>query len=175
MRGKTIHSDGRNIILKVLKFFDDEKSNKRMSYPLDKVIQRTCAANGPSTSTASPSANTELTEPRLSTPGKKRKRATKKRTLDNFDLVALRNIVNSFYTVKKEIPTLRKILTAANRDINFLGEKGTLRKILIDELGYKFKKCKNARTILIQKPDIAAWRVFANCNNYTTYRSNTTH
>ncbi|KAL4703054.1 hypothetical protein ACJJTC_009736 [Scirpophaga incertulas] len=27
-----------------------------------------------------------------------------------------------------------------------------------DKLGYKFKKCKNARTVLIQKPDIAAWR-----------------
>ncbi|PZC74286.1 hypothetical protein B5X24_HaOG200819 [Helicoverpa armigera] len=37
----------------------------------------------------------------------------------SFDLVALRNIVNSFYTVKKEIPTLKKLLAAAKRDLNF--------------------------------------------------------
>lgn len=33
-----------------------------------------------------------------------------------------------------------------------------MRLILKDHLGYKFKKCKNARLVLIHKPDIAAWR-----------------
>lgn len=40
----------------------------------------------------------------------------------------------------------------------FTGERTTLRLILKNQLGYKFKKCKNARLVLIQKPDIAAWR-----------------
>ncbi|CAG4968931.1 unnamed protein product [Parnassius apollo] len=58
-------------------------------------------------------------ELKLSTPGKKRKQSSKKIELDNFDQCALRNLVNSFYTVRKEIPTLKKILTAAKADLNF--------------------------------------------------------
>lgn len=42
--------------------------------------------------------------------------------------------------------------------MSFSGERTTLRLILVKQLGYKFKKCKNARVVLTQKPDIAAWR-----------------
>lgn len=38
----------------------------------------------------------------------------------------------------------------------FTGHRTTLRLILKNQLGYKFKKCKNA--VLVHKPDIAAWR-----------------
>ncbi|CAB3261872.1 unnamed protein product [Arctia plantaginis] len=108
--------------------------------PVDKVIKRTCAATGiskrtlmkikneakvvrqndspvPSTSSVSDSGPTPI--PKLSTPGKKRRSSAKKIELDNFDLCALRNIVNSFYTVRKEVPTLKKILAAAKKDLNF--------------------------------------------------------
>ncbi|CAG5057121.1 unnamed protein product [Parnassius apollo] len=58
-------------------------------------------------------------ELKLSTPGEKKETELKKIELDNFDLCALRNLVNSFYTVRKESPTLKKILTAAKADLNF--------------------------------------------------------
>ncbi|XP_041974434.1 uncharacterized protein LOC121729854 [Aricia agestis] len=148
------------------------KINRKFLIPVDQPINRTCAATGISKSTLlrikkqvkseSPVPSTSGTSTSApaqpSTPGKKRKPSSKKIALDNFDLVALRNTVNSFYTVRKEVPTLKKILAAAKRDLNFPGERTTLRLILREQLGYKFKKCKNARLVLIQKPDIAAWR-----------------
>lgn len=165
--GKTIHSRERELILKVLAFFEREKEmsklvipidptqnsqaarerekiNKKFIIPVDQVIARTCAATGISKSTlmrikkearhaaaqqpeTAPTPGTSTsglasTVPvKLSTPGKKRKPSSQKIILDNFDLCALRNIVNSFYTVKKEIPTLKKILAVAKRDLNFRG------------------------------------------------------
>lgn len=149
MGGKTIHSQTRTLALKVLKFFEDEKSNKKFIIPVDQALKRACAATGMSKATLMrikneakkvlpisqnqndddtvvseprPSTSAARQEPKLSTPGKKRKQSSKKIELDNFDLCALRNIVNSFYTVRKEIPTLKKILAAAKADLNFPGK-----------------------------------------------------
>lgn len=123
------------------KSYEHVKVNKKFMIPVDQPINRTCAATGISKSTLirikkqvkpvtpsilpvpSTSTSAQLpgpsTEP--STPGKKRK-SRKRINLDNFDLVALRNLINSFYTVKKEVPTLKKILAAAKKDLNFPGK-----------------------------------------------------
>lgn len=207
--GKTIHSEGRNLVLKVLQFFENEKKNGRVCIPVDQADNRTCAATGisrstltrikqeakracvppprsspdtsPSTSTSSMSNSTStapststvsrtdtypspstrnnpMREVNLSTPGKKRKTSKNKIVVDDFDICSIRNIINSFYIVKKEVPTLKKILAAAKRDLNFQGGRTFLRNILVNQLGYIFKKCKNARSVLVQKPDIAASR-----------------
>ncbi|KAF9422063.1 hypothetical protein HW555_002084 [Spodoptera exigua] len=159
MGGKTLHSQARTLALKVLKYFEDEKSNKTYLIPVDKALKRACAATGISKATLLRIKNeAKKTDTQTINPRKKKKQRTNKIELDGFDLCALRNIVDSFYTVRKEIPTLKKILAVAKADINFPGEKTTLRRILVNYLGYKFKKCKNARRVLMQKPDIAAWR-----------------
>ncbi|KAL4718754.1 hypothetical protein ACJJTC_001897 [Scirpophaga incertulas] len=44
--GKTIHSEERTLILKVLKFFESEKANKQYIIPVDQVVKRTWAATG---------------------------------------------------------------------------------------------------------------------------------
>lgn len=143
--GKTIHSEARTFILRVLTFFENEKANRGFVIPVDQAIKRACAATGvskrtlmkikneakiaaqavssePSTSMAASSSIISRPIPKLSTPGKNRKPSTKKIELDSFDLNALRNIINSFYTIRKEIPTLKKILVAAKRDLNFPGK-----------------------------------------------------
>lgn len=111
---------------------EHEKINKQFMIPLDRPINRTCAATGISKSTLMrikkqvklteppsspvPSTSTSAPIPGPSTPGKKRQPSKKKINLDSFDLAALRNLVNSFYTVRKEVPTLKKILAAAKKD-----------------------------------------------------------
>ncbi|KAL4708878.1 hypothetical protein ACJJTC_003960 [Scirpophaga incertulas] len=127
-QGKTIHSEARTLILKVLTFFENEKANKRFMIPVDQAIKRACAATGVSKRTlmkikneskivqqndppvpcTSVSGSVQKPIPKLSTPGKKRRTSAKKVELDNFDLCALRNIVNSFYIVRKEVPDLEK-------------------------------------------------------------------
>lgn len=62
-------------------------------------------------------------------PGKKRKRYKKKIDLDNLDLCTISSLVESFYTTRKEIPTLKKILRIAKQDLNFPGQKDALRNI----------------------------------------------
>ncbi|VVC99657.1 unnamed protein product [Leptidea sinapis] len=61
----------------------------------------------------------------LSTPGKKRKGG--KKTLNRFDLKLIRNKINEFYTVRKEIPTVIKLLQILREEINFNGERESLR------------------------------------------------
>ncbi|XP_045486262.1 uncharacterized protein LOC110995872 [Pieris rapae] len=165
MTGKPLHSGERILVLKVLEFFENEKRNKQtcMATGISKTtlmrikneakrLQNTSPTPGTSTS------STPISEVKLSTPGKKRKPKFNRIQLDSFDECALRNIVNSFYTVRKEIPTLNKILSVAKRDLNFQGQKTYLRKVLVDKLGYEFKKFKDKRHFLTQKPDIRAWR-----------------
>lgn len=63
----------------------------------------------------------------FSTPGKKRKGGKKKINLDSFDLEVIRNKVKEFYTVRKEIPTVNKLLRVLKEDIDFNGGRESLR------------------------------------------------
>lgn len=91
------------------------------------------------------------------TPGKKRPHKPTVSNLDSFDIDAIKNKITEFYTVKKEVPTLRSLLAELRTSINFLGCKETLRRILIAN-GYEFQKNQNERYVLMERYDIAAWR-----------------
>lgn len=77
--------------------------------------------------------------------------------LDDFDKCAIRNKIHSFYAVRKQMPTLRKLTAELKVDINFQGNYVTLGKV-INNLGFKYKKLRSKRTLLIERTDIAAWR-----------------
>lgn len=64
----------------------------------------------------------------MKTPPKAKRR--RKEYFDGFSLTGLKNIIHSMYTVRKEIPTMRKILAAAKTDLNYTGSETTLRKII---------------------------------------------
>ena len=55
--------------------------------------------------------------------------------------------MSNFYSVKKEVPTLKSVLLQLKEDIGFKGEKEYLRKLL-KEIGFKFKKCKNIYSLI---------------------------
>ena len=61
------------------------------------------------------------------------------------------------YTVRKEVPTLGKLLAELRIDINFSGGRTTLWKI-IRQIGFRFKKCGSKRKLLMERYDIVAWR-----------------
>ncbi|XP_061717351.1 uncharacterized protein LOC133530573 [Cydia pomonella] len=91
------------------------------------------------------------------TPGKKRPRPPTVSNLDNFDVSAIRNKINEFYCVKKQVPTLRALHADLKESIGFSGCCETLRKIL-HENGFEFKKNKEERSILMEKFEISGWR-----------------
>lgn len=92
----------------------------------------------------------------MSTPGKMRMKAPLI-SVDDMDKCILRRKIMEFYTVQKEMPTLNKLLKVAREEINFLGSRETLRKIIRD-MGFRFRKCRNDRCVLIERNDIVAWR-----------------
>lgn len=78
----------------------------------------------------------EATSSKIVTPGKKRKRLETKCNLDDFDLGVVRRKIQQFYTIKKEIPTLPKLLVELKNDIQFDGSRETLRKIILRLVSY---------------------------------------
>lgn len=173
----TICGPERTMILKILHFFEEEKKGG-ITIPIKAVEKRVCAATGisrrtltrikleeeneiakrrrlevenepqPSTSSEAPTESVKL-----STPGKKRIQK-KKLEIDDFMISAIKTKIESFYTVNKEVPSLKKLLAAVKRDLNFPGQRETLRKILTEQLGFRFKKCANKGTVLIERPEI---------------------
>lgn len=75
--------------------------------------------------------------------------------VDNFDISAIGNIVNSIYDVCKQVPTLNKILATAKQDLHFKGSRTTLGCILKKKLGYRFKKCRQNKSV-IERDNIKA-------------------
>lgn len=94
---------------------------------------------------------------KIVTPGKSRNRKKVIDALDDFDRCAIRHIIQSFYVVKKEIPTINKLWLQLKTDIDFKYGRTLLRKIL-KTMGYRCKKCQSKRKVLIERSDIAAWR-----------------
>lgn len=90
---------------------------------------------------------------KFGTPAKRRKGRPRKE-LDNFDKCAVRQKIQFFYTVRKEVPTLSKLLATLRKDINYDGSREHLRQLL-KAIGFKYKKCQSSRKALLEKSNIA--------------------
>lgn len=77
--------------------------------------------------------------------------------IDSMDKEIIRREFLKYYQVYKEIPSLKKLHNFCKAEIQFQGCKETLWKIILS-LGFKFQKCKNTRSILVEKPDIVTKR-----------------
>ncbi|CAH2097728.1 unnamed protein product [Euphydryas editha] len=80
---------------------------------------------------------------KISTPGKSRPHE-KRVKLDDFDLCSIRHKVHEFYAVRKEVPTLTKLLNDLKVDINFNGSRTSLWRIM-QSIGFFFFKNAKAR------------------------------
>lgn len=151
---EAIDGQAKEVIYRVIKFFESEKQNRGYAFPVENVVKRACAATGLSESTIKrikrDGIRAEATQTKMMGPKKKRIRKTKVQ-LDYFQLCALRGIVNS-YSIRKEVPTLGKILAAARNELNYTGGKESLRLILLNKLGIKFKKCEKKNKKLPEQP-----------------------
>ena len=112
----------REMVYNVYKYFSTEKINNGPIHDFSKAVQRTVEATKLSKSTihriwkeAKESEESVLSE-------KKRKRSKPVTHLDDFDQCALRRTVLNFY-IRKEIPTLDKILLEFKENIGFSRSK----------------------------------------------------
>ncbi|KAL4708819.1 hypothetical protein ACJJTC_011783 [Scirpophaga incertulas] len=60
---------------------------------------------------------------KIVTPGKNRKTREDKIIMDDFDVGVLRRKNHEFYTMKKEIPTIKKLHTVLKEEIEFKGSR----------------------------------------------------
>ncbi|XP_028040822.1 uncharacterized protein LOC114250923 [Bombyx mandarina] len=148
---KVVKSAGREIILKVKEFCEAEQKNQGVLIPINNVRKRVAVMTGVSEKTVSRITQegkvAASTSKRIVTPGKSRLRA-KKIDLDGFDLCSIRHKIHQFYTVKKELPTLNKLLAVLKEDIGFEGSRATLHRIL-QIIGFKYKRCQSKSKLLI--------------------------
>lgn len=77
--------------------------------------------------------------------------------MDNFDIGVLRRKIHEFYTFKKEIPTVNKLLQVLREEIGFTGSREILRQH-IKMIGFRFRKTISNRKVLMERNDITAWR-----------------
>lgn len=171
---KTICDGERNLILKVMQFFENEKRNKSV-LPFDQAIKRTIAATGVSKRTlmnikkeyrkiTSSSVLSDMSEKSINSEGQVvedcapiarkfcQSLPRKKIEIDNSMIRAIRGIVKEMSVVKKEVPTLKKVFDIAKRDFNFPGHHETLRTIMIHKLGFKLKKFnRNKKSLVFKK------------------------
>lgn len=159
-KGKTIHSEARNIVGHIIQECDNESRNGRLTYSLDQANLRAANYTGISVRTVSRIRKDISTAPdtSLSTPGKHRKRPEERNvTCDDFDRRVIRDVIEDFYLVQKRVPTCPKLLAAIRDKIDFPWGVHTLRRIL-KEMGFKWKKCGDKRKILVERPNIVHWR-----------------
>lgn len=162
LKGKVLHSQTREVVSNVLRFMEEEAKQGSCIIPISKAQQRTSAAVGIGERTVrkirSEEKRLEGQNSSFSTPNKKRHRKCAITGLDDFDLCVVRRTVYDFYKVENQLPTVVNLLQTLRHKIDFKGGKTSLRKVLL-QLGFKWRKTKTNRKILIEKNDIRDKRI----------------
>lgn len=155
-----MHSEAREVIRRVIEKCDEEARTGQLRHVLSQRNARVQDYTGVSVFTVTKirkEAN-EAGESTLITPGKKRPYSEdKKFHMDDFDRRVVRDTIREFYLVRKQVPTVSKLLVAIKEKIDFHWGRETLRHLL-HEMGFNFQRCKKMRQILIERPDIVNWR-----------------
>lgn len=162
IKGKKLHSQTKEVINNVLTFMKTEAA-EGITIGLEKVQERVKKATGVSRSSIQRiSAEAKKIESgqivSFETPDKKR--TTKKRVLDidEFDECVVRRTVYGFYITEKRVPTVDSLRRKLAELIGFTGGNTTLRALL-RRLGFRWKKTRTNRCVLIEKPDIRQKRI----------------
>ncbi|KAJ4437514.1 hypothetical protein ANN_17659 [Periplaneta americana] len=97
---RTIHSEGCEIIRKVIEYCDAEKYSGTFKYSIENATKHAAALTGKSESTIykirKESKLVDIAGHKLQSSGKKRKYSSKKIDLDDFDLCRIRETVHNY-------------------------------------------------------------------------------
>lgn len=112
IKGKVIHSQGREIIANIIKFMKQEAEHDAPIIPLANFKQRVIAATKISVSSyrriLKESADIDSgAVASFSTPHKMRPRKSPKASLHSGEIETIRTIVHEFYIMEKRRPTLK--------------------------------------------------------------------
>ena len=158
--GRTIHSEARNIVSRVIKKCDEEAKQGQLIHLLRQSTKRASDYAGVSekTITRIRKESIESGGRQLSSPGKKRpRRPEKKFHCSEENRTIIRNIIYEFYVENETVPPAEKLLDAIRERIDFPWRTDTLYKLL-KNMGFKYVYSNSRNKILIEKPSIVTWR-----------------
>ena len=86
-----------------------------------------------------------------------RKPRSDKIVVDDFDRCVIRRTINNMLVSRKTLPTVNAILNEIRspNSIEFKGKK-TVLKVILKEMGFRWRKCTDNRTLLMERSDIVA-------------------
>uniref|UniRef100_A0A0P4W325 Tc1-like transposase DDE domain-containing protein n=1 Tax=Scylla olivacea TaxID=85551 RepID=A0A0P4W325_SCYOL len=156
-----LHSQARELVFRVNRYFIQEKANREPLLPLTQARKRTAHATGVSEATVKRICSKDnricdtvpQNTPVFTSP--KKTRSAFVTNLDDFDKCVVRRTILGFY-VRKEIPTLHKVKEELREKIEFRGSHESLRKI-IREIGFRYKRV-DGRKFLMERSDVQAAR-----------------
>lgn len=163
LRGRVINSQSREIIANVIEFMRREGNFNSPSIPFKNVNDRVAAATGVSKNTVVRISgekkridNREISE--FSSPRKTIKKPKTVNDIDEADKGILKRIILFMLISENIVPTLKTILTKFREATGYKGSYESLRKI-IKSLGFRWRKTKTNRKILMERFDIQKLRL----------------
>lgn len=159
--GRPLRGQAREIVYNVAQYFKELKEQHNLQNA--NILFMTSRATGVSVSTVTKilkegkeaAARSILT---FSTPTGKKAPRKKRIEVDSLTDCSIRQKIHSFYVVKKEIPTIGKLLSDLKEDGVIDCEREFLRQ-RIKKLGFSWKTCQSKRKLLIERSDISVWRL----------------
>lgn len=160
-KGRILHSQAREIVFNVFKYFDGIQPKLTKATVFEKVHEATKVA--PRTVerivAEAKRLGNNFVDPTFVSPKKVINRQKPVCNLDDFDLDALRRLINNYHIINKSHITVRKLMEEMNSaGIHFNGSSRSLRKIL-HKIGFAWKKIEDNRNILIERHDIRLLRI----------------
>jgi len=153
-RGSILSSGERKIILTVFGNLLAESTSS-----LREVAERTAALTGTSRATVE-RIRKEANEGKLTTPGKKRPRATgaksRMKKSSDFTMIGIRRIVHDMFRQNRP-PTLASITEKINEDDSLPAmSRATVHRYITD-LGFVYER-RTRRSVFIERDDLVIWR-----------------
>ena len=145
----------KNIIINVIKYFEDEKERHgKQKFRPNVVMQKAAQATGVPLRTLQRLSNANSESKKIKS--KKAKLSREKfGKLDDFDLGVIRRLIHQFY-LRNESPTLDKILNELKEKMDFPYGRSHLHKLL-KKMGFSFK-FRGKERLIYEISDIIAWR-----------------
>lgn len=161
-RGKTIQSEAREVVRRVIEVCDREFANGRILFSLHEGTRRAANYTGFSERTISRIRRecNKTEEKKSPTSGEQQTPPvpTDSEVWDNCDTRTVRNALMDFYLVHNVIPTSSRLLAGINGKTSVSWGINTLRNMLKD-MGFKWKKIDSKGKILMERPQISLWRL----------------
>ncbi|XP_068250360.1 uncharacterized protein [Palaemon carinicauda] len=154
----SLHPQAREIVYRIVKYFDKEKANHGPVMDVRKTLKRTSEATMiPERTISRICKEGKVTGERYGKPIFVEQKKQQPRTvtnLDDFDKSVLRRTVLDFYA-RKEVPTLDSITAELKENIEFKGSRDSVHKV--HEIGFRYSKV-NGRKFLLERKDVASAR-----------------